>query len=239
MTLRLGLLVSGAVTIGFGATLTMATELGPGPFDVLVNGIAATVGVSFAVALWLLAGLLAIVSTALGKRPGPGTFLAPMIIGPIVGGLIGPLTSLLDSFVGALFGAADPVGVEKLASVAVLSAVHLGGVLLIGFGAGAMIISGLGAGTGDLLAAATSSKLGRSMPVVRTALEVSFVGFGLMLGGPAGLGTVLVALSIGPSVRFGHARMDATLTRWADAVLVPTRADSVVKRSVGSLRRGR
>ncbi len=232
MTVRVALLVGGAVTIGFGAATTIASGLGPGPFDVLVTGISSSIGIPFAAALWLLAGVLGLFSALLGKRPGVGTVLAPMIIGPTIGMLTGPFGSLLESLVEALFGPGEPVSVSRSASMAVLAVAHLAGVVAIGIGAGAMITSGLGAGTGDLLASATSSKLGRSMPVVRTALEISFVGVGLILGGPAGIGTVLVALTIGPSVRFGHSTVDALLTRWSDSLLSAKGPDTLVGRSV-------
>ena len=39
---------------------------------------------------------------------------------------------------------------------------------------------------------------GRSLRLVRTGLEVAVVALGLLLGGVAGLGTVLYALAIGP-----------------------------------------
>ena len=41
-------------------------------------------------------------------------------------------------------------------------------------------------------------RTGRSLRLVRTALEVAVVLVGLLLGGVAGLGTVLYALAIGP-----------------------------------------
>ena len=239
MTARLTLLVGGATFIGIGAALTMATGLGPGPFDVLVTGIASLVGLPFAVSLWLMAGALGLVAAVLGKRPGIGTALAPLIIGPTISTLRGPLGALLDSFLSALFGPSEFSGVAQLASLVLLSAAHLGGVVIIGLGAGAMITSGLGAGTGDLLAAATSSKLGRSVPVVRTALEISFVGVGMALGGAAGVGTVLVALTVGPAVRFGHDQVNRTLTRWSHSVLSVSGPDTLVGRSVMHLKQPR
>ena len=230
-TVRVILLVGGAITIGVGAATTIATGLGPGPFDVLVTGMSSAIGLPFAVSLWILAGVLGVISALLGKRPGPGTVLAPMIIGPMIGTMAGPLGALLNATVDALFGSSQRSGLASVASYATLGAAHVVGVVIIGFGAGAMIVSGLGAGTGDLLASATSSKLGRSMPIVRTALEVGFVGLGLTLGGPAGVGTILVALTVGPSVRFGHARVDALISHWTDSVLETNGPDTLAGRS--------
>ena len=231
VTVRVMLLVGGAITIGVGAASTIASGLGPGPFDVLVTGISSAIGLPFALSLWALAGVLGVISALLGKRPGVGTVLAPMIIGPIIGSLSGPLGSALDAGLEALFGAGQRDGLTSVAAYAALGVAHLGGVAIIGLGAGAMIASGLGAGTGDLLASATSSKLGRSMPIVRTALEIGFVGLGVTLGGPVGVGTILVALTIGPSVRFGHGRVDAMIGRWTDSVLSAKRPETLAGRS--------
>ena len=41
-------------------------------------------------------------------------------------------------------------------------------------------------------------RTGRSLRLVRTAMELTVVAIGLMLGGVAGLGTIIYALSIGP-----------------------------------------
>ncbi len=233
VTIRLALLVAGAVAIGFGAAATLATGLGPGPFDVLVSGISNMTGLSFALSLWLLAGVLAAVATALGRRPGVGTLAAPMIIGPVIQVATGWFQALLPYSADAGFAAlwADGPG-----GVAVTVAAHLSGVAVIGLGAGALITSGLGAGTGDLVAAATSSKLGRSQPLVRTGLELSWLGIGLTFGGAAGIGTILVALTIGPAVRFGHAGVDMAVTGTLGQPLPAATGSGQLGRSVGQLR---
>jgi uncharacterized membrane protein YczE len=209
LAVRVGLLIGGALLIGLGASSTLASGLGPGPLDVLVTGISGRFGLPFAPALWAVAATLGIVAFALGRRPGPGTVIVPLIIGPVVGAATGVIDEVLPQAphvtdLGGLV-AMGPV------SLAVLVAVHLFGVALIGVGAGATIVSGLGTGTGDLLAGATSDRLGRPVALVRTALELSWVGFGLTLGGVAGLGTVLVALTVGPAVKAGHGVVESAM----------------------------
>jgi len=82
--------------------------------------------------------------------------------------------------------------------------IHVAAVGMIGLGAGALIVSGLGAGSGELIASAASDRVGRPEPRVRLAIESSFLVVGVALGGPIGLGTVAVALIIGPAVAMGH-----------------------------------
>ena len=231
---RLALLASGAATIGIGAGATLATGLGAGPFDVLVSGISTSSGLSFALSLWITAGLLAVVASILGHRPGPGTALAPLIVGPTVQVCSAAIRARLP-LTGSGQGGVATVALDRPSEVAMATAVHLAGVLAIGIGAGALVTSGLGAGTGELVAAATSSKLGRSLPVVRTGCELSWIGLGLLLGGAAGIGTVLVAVTIGPAVRLGHLQVDAMVGR----VIAGFRPDGTDSRhGTGSAPRG-
>lgn len=197
------LLAAGSVIVGVGAAITLSTGLGAGPFDVLLTGVSSQTGLPFAGALWVCAAVLMLIATGLGNRPGPGTILAPMIIGPMIQAMLGPLASI------------RPDGPLHAGHWIWLGGAQLVGVAVIGVGAGAMILSGLGAGTGDLLAAATSSRLGRPTALIRTMLELAFLGVGLMLGGRAGIGTVMVAMTIGQSVSFGHQQVEVLVTRLA------------------------
>ncbi|MCX6068772.1 MAG: hypothetical protein NT121_23985 [Chloroflexi bacterium] len=60
-----------------------------------------------------------------------------------------------------------------------------------------------GAGPRDSLMLAIKRKTGASIRVARGAIEVTVVVIGWLLGGPAGLGTIVFALLIGPSVQMG------------------------------------
>ena len=60
--------------------------------------------------------------------------------------------------------------------------------------------SQFGPGPRDGLMTGLVRRTGRSVRLVRTVLEVTVLGTGWLLGGTAGLGTVLYALGIGPLV---------------------------------------
>jgi len=87
--------------------------------------------------------------------------------------------------------------------------IHVAAVVVVGLGAGALIVSRLGAGSGELLASAASDRTGRPEPGLRMAFELTWLGVGVVLGGPIGVGTVLVALTIGPAVAVGYRAVDA------------------------------
>jgi uncharacterized membrane protein YczE len=73
----------------------------------------------------------------------------------------------------------------------------LGGVGLNGIATGAYIGAGLGPGPRDGLMTGLAAR-GRSIRLVRTAIEVVVLVCGWLLGGTVGLGTVVYALAIGP-----------------------------------------
>ncbi len=60
-----------------------------------------------------------------------------------------------------------------------------------------------GAGPRDSLMLAVKRTTGLSLRMARGIIEVTVVAIGWLLGGPAGIGTVVFALLIGPSVQWG------------------------------------
>jgi uncharacterized membrane protein YczE len=73
-----------------------------------------------------------------------------------------------------------------------------GGVALCGLATALYIGAQFGRGPRDGLMTGLTRRTGLSIRLVRTALEVSVVLIGLLLGGVLGLGTVAFALTIGP-----------------------------------------
>ena len=72
------------------------------------------------------------------------------------------------------------------------------GVGLQGVATAAYIGAQLGRGPRDGLMTGLSRRTGRSLRMVCTAMELTVVAVGLVLGGVAGLGTIVYALAIGP-----------------------------------------
>jgi len=77
------------------------------------------------------------------------------------------------------------------------------GTLVMGFATAIYIGVDAGAGPRDTLMLAIS-RLGKvSVRVARTCIEITVVAVGWLLGGPAWLGTLIAAITIGPAVQFG------------------------------------
>jgi len=74
------------------------------------------------------------------------------------------------------------------------------GVLVTGFGGGLYLIANLGPGPRDGLMTGLQRVTDLPIAWVRSSLEVAVIAAGWALGGTVGLGTVLFALGIGPSV---------------------------------------
>jgi uncharacterized membrane protein YczE len=190
-SVRLTLLVVGSLIIAVGVAGMLWSGLGPGPLDVFIGAIRVRTGLSLTLSVWLVISSLIAAAWLMGRRPGPGTLASPLIIGPSMQAAL----SVLDR-------------VEPPDSFAVVLAIHVAAVFVVGLGAGALIVSGLGAGSGELLASAASDRTGRPEPRIRMAFESSWLIAGVALGGPIGVGTVVVALAIGPAVMVGYRAVD-------------------------------
>jgi uncharacterized protein len=203
---RVLLLLLGSLTIAVSVAVTLWTGLGPGPLDVFIGAVRTHTGVPLSVAVWMVVGSLIAIAWALGHRPGFGTLAGPLVVGVVMQST----SSVLEQF-----EAPDALVVRMVIQLLAIGA--------IGVGAGALIVSRLGAGSGELLTSAASGRTGHSERWVRLGLEVSWLVIGVALGGPAGLGTVMIALTLGLSVSNGRRMVDHGVGRLRDAsvLLVP------------------
>jgi uncharacterized membrane protein YczE len=71
-------------------------------------------------------------------------------------------------------------------------------VVLNGLATAAYVGARLGPGPRDGLMTGIAARTGWSLRVVRTGIEVTVLAVGWLLGGTAGIGTVLYAVAIGP-----------------------------------------
>jgi uncharacterized membrane protein YczE len=191
---RLGLLVAGSLIIATGVAVMLWSGLGPGPLDVFIGAIRVRTGLSLTLSVWLVMASMIAAARVMGRRPGPGTLVSPLIVGPSMQAVL----SVLDR-------------AEAPDALVIVLVIHVAAVFVVGLGAGALIVSGLGAGSGELLASAASDRTGRPEPRLRMAFELTWLVVGVALGGPIGLGTIVVALTIGPAVMVGYRAVDGAV----------------------------
>jgi uncharacterized membrane protein YczE len=77
------------------------------------------------------------------------------------------------------------------------------GIALVGVGSGLYLRTALGPGPRDGLMTGLHRRTGVAVAPVRTAIELTALVLGVVLGGTFGVGTVAFALLIGPAVALG------------------------------------
>ncbi|WP_353893031.1 membrane protein [Proteinivorax hydrogeniformans] len=160
-----------------------ARSLGLGPWDVLHTGVMNHTPLTFGQTSQLTGLVLVILSYFLGILAGIGTVLNVIIVGIIID-LINKSSLIFtpETFIGQLV---------------LLEA----GVWVLSLGIYFYLKPGLGAGPRDGLMIGLVKKLNLPVSVVKTAIEITAVIAGAMLGGSVGVGTVVVALTQGYAIQ--------------------------------------
>jgi uncharacterized membrane protein YczE len=180
MTRRLAQLYLGLVLYGISLALMVRAQLGLDPWDVLHEGLASRLPLTFGQVVIVVGALVLIAWIPLRQRPGLGTVSNVFVIGLAVDAAL------------AVLPAPEPMAWRIAFLVA--------GVVLNAVATAAYIGARLGPGPRDGLMTGLVARTGRSVRLVRTSIELSVLASGWLLGGTVGVGTVLYAISIGPLV---------------------------------------
>ena len=177
LALRSTMLLGGLALYGFSSGLILQAGLGVDPWDVLHQGLSRTCGGQ--VGTWVILVSLAVLLlwVPLRARPGIGTLLNALLVGlaiDVTQWLIPQQHGLVLQTVMLLLG----VGLNAAAT-----GLYIGG--------------GFGPGPRDGLTTAIAAR-GHPLRLVRTAVELTVLLFGWLLGGSVGAGTVVYAATIGP-----------------------------------------
>jgi uncharacterized membrane protein YczE len=175
---RLPQLVVGLVLYGVSLAMMVRGALGLAPWDVFHSGVIRHVPITLGQAVIVFSFVVLLAWVPLREVPGLGTVLNALLVG------------LSADATLALLAVPDAVGLR----VALL----VSGVVLNALATALYIGAQFGRGPRDGLMTGLHRRTGLSLRMVRTALEVAVVVLGLLLGGVAGAGTVLYAVSIGP-----------------------------------------
>ena len=180
--------------LALGAALTVKGKLlGIGPWDVFHYGLSLKLGLtigSWSIIIGFL--LLTISSIATKQIPKIGAFLNMLLLGLFIDFFIWLLPST-DSIISAVL-------------------FFIIGVALIGYGIGLYVSADLGSGPRDSIMILIVNKTGWSIQWVRNGMEVLVLILGWALGGPVGIGTVIIAFFLGPIVGFALPQCKTLLT---------------------------
>ena len=186
-------LLAGLSFVGIGVAFTKQANLGLGPWDVLGDGLAQIIGIELGTASVIIGVLVLLLWIPMREKPGIGTVTNILLIGAFMNIALDVVRSVDGFFLQSVWLTV--------------------GLLLIGLGSVLYLGSQLGAGPRDGLMLGLSRKTGWSVRVTRTVLEIAALAGGWLLGGAVGVGTVVIALTIGPVIQLMARMVGEKLSR--------------------------
>ena len=173
-------LVIGLILFGLGEALLISAGIGVSPWTVFGQGISNVLNVSIGFATFIISLFVLLCWIPLRQIPGIGTVLNVIII-----------ASVLDYSLPYL--PSPETYILRFTQVVL-------GVVITGFGGAIYLIANLGPGPRDGLMTGLQRISDFPIAWVRSGIELTVVLIGWILGGIVGIGTLVFAFGIGPSV---------------------------------------
>ncbi len=179
----------GFIIYGLASTLLIRGNLGTNAWTVLDVALSPILNLSIGTMTVLVGFTVLLGALILREQIGWGTLANIMSIGPWIDQWLSIIPSVKDNL---------PLQIAML----------LFAIFLMGLASAIYIGVDAGAGPRDSMMLAIKRTTGLSIRMARGIIEVTVVTIGWLLGGPAGIGTVVFALLIGPSVQWGFKIFD-------------------------------
>ncbi len=170
----------GLILFGLGEGLLIVSSTGASPWTVLAQGISLNIGFSIGTITLIISIALLFLWFFLNQTPGIGTVLNALIIALMIDLCI-KFVPTPESFISQI-------------------ALAITAVITIGLGGGIYLVANLGPGPRDGLMVGLQQKTNLPIAFVRVSIEIVVVSIGWYLGGVVGVGTLLFAFGIGPTV---------------------------------------
>jgi uncharacterized membrane protein YczE len=175
---RLVQLMIGFVLYGTGIALLTRARLGLSPWGVLEEGLTKITGLTYGTSVAVTSVVVLLLWIPLRQRFGIGTLLNIAIISTVI------------DLVRAILPDQHVLGWQATCLVT--------GLFLNAVATATYVGTRLGPGPRDGLMTGLAARTGWSVRLVRTLIEVTVISIGWLLGGTVGVGTVCVAVTIGP-----------------------------------------
>ncbi len=173
----------GLMIVSLGLVLTVKARLGVSPWSVFHIGVTNHFSLTLGQASQLTGLVIVIISYLLARiKPSLATIINMFLVG-----------FLID----ILMPVVPPSNGLLMRTLYLVS-----GVVIFSMGVGIYISSECGTGPRDSLMMALDRKLSYRLALIRNGIEITVLAVGYLLGGPVGIGTVLVALGVGPIVEY-------------------------------------
>lgn len=174
----------GFLLFGLAITLMIRGNIGTSAWVVLEAALAYKLGITVGTMTVIMGFIVLVSAVAMREQMGWGTLANILSIGPWVDMWNSFMPSVTDNLLLQIF-------------------MLLAAILLMGLGSAIYIGVDAGAGPRDSLMLAIKRTTGVSIRVSRAIIEITVVTLGWLLSGPAGVGTVVYALLIGPAIQWG------------------------------------
>lgn len=175
---RLVRLILGLALYAFADALMIRAALGVDPWTVFAQGLMVQTGLGIGLIINLTGVLVLLVWLPLRQRPGLGTVLNVLLLGPMI-----------ELSLWAL---------PAMPTVWAQAAMFTAGLVLLAVASGIYIGARLGPGPRDGLMTGIHNRFGWPIWAGRFGVEATVLAIGWLLGGNVGLGTLAFALLIGP-----------------------------------------
>ena len=184
LLLKMPSLFFGFFLFAVAILLALYSKLGMSPWDVFHMGIVNHSTLSLGQTAQSIGFCVIILSIFLGVIPGIGSIFNMIFIGTFV--------DLINN-----------TGILKTPESMVAKILMLlSAILIMGIATYFYLKVELGAGPRDGLMEGLVIKLNKPVWLIRGSIEITVLIIGFFLGGPVGIGTLLLAVAIGPSVQF-------------------------------------
>lgn len=184
MAKRIAKLFLGLCLYAIGIVMTINANLGLAPWEIFHQGLSIKIGITMGQASISVGLVFVILNSLLGERLGWGTLSNMVIIGLfldilMLNHIIPIFQSIIPSFIMMLMG-----------------------VFTIGIATYFYLSAGFGSGPRDGLMVALTKRTTKSVRFLRNSIELSALIAGYILGGSAGIGTLIMAVTAGYFVQF-------------------------------------
>jgi len=174
----------GLFLFGLAVALMLEAHIGLDPWSSLHDALSVRLGLSFGrIAQGVGLVLIVFSGVVLSVRPGLATICNMLIIGPWV-----DVLRAQEWF-------------PSQAAFAPGTVQFVGGVLVMGLATAVYIGARMGAGPRDGLTMGLAKRVNRSLRFTRNSIEVTVLAAAFLLGGSIGLGTLIFAVLMGPTMQ--------------------------------------
>ncbi|MGP4060802.1 YczE/YyaS/YitT family protein [Halobacillus sp. H74] len=176
----------GLIVISLGITLTIKSDLGAGAWDAVNVGLTEHVGLTVGSWVIIIGALLILTNAVIAKeKPDLLAVMTILIIGKFI-----------DFWMLTVF---DTL---QLNTVWTQLSVLVGGIIIIAFGVSLYLQPKFSLNPVDGFMVALQKRFGLSLTKAKTLTEAFALVLAIALGGPIGIGTVIILVLIGPFIQF-------------------------------------